>query len=244
MIDPAKCMARKVDEDHPIEGTRPGDDGANTKFYPEKQCNKSAQTGGLCTICAKKYAQVKEAADPRVVVRGWYGRLDEPLYWNAHVIGCEQFYAKYPNGLKNDPSTAPPAAGGAGAPAPVAAPAPAPEKKKRAPAKKATTTAAPAAGGAGAAADADASAEEQQQQKPKAQKAQQQQKAQKEEKAQEWITFLYEGRPLIRNATTGLVYEVDSKKTKREEMPILDKCLGRWESGTIDPYAIPENDSE
>ncbi len=212
-IDAAKCMARKVDEDHPIEGTRPGDDGANTKFYPEKQCNKAAHTNGLCTICAKKYTQVKESADARIVVRGWYGRLDEPLYWNAHVLGCEQFYVKYPNGLKNDPTTAPLT--------PPAAPAP---EKKKAASKK-------AAGGAG---DAPAPA-------PEKKKATTSKKAAETEATTEWVTFLYEGRPLIRRASTGFVYEVDSKKTKREEMAILDKCLGRWESGAINPYAVPED---
>jgi hypothetical protein len=38
----------------------------------------------------------------------WQGRLDQTLVYNADVVGCGNFFESYPNGLKNDPTTAPP----------------------------------------------------------------------------------------------------------------------------------------
>jgi len=121
VIDHEKCMGRKIDLENPLAGTRKGDAGANGQFFPEKQCSKNPQPGKkLCAICEKKDGAVK--ADPTVKDRTWYGRLDEPLFWNAFVVGCAHFMDKYPKGLSGDAPVVP-AAAAALAPAAAAAPA-------------------------------------------------------------------------------------------------------------------------
>jgi len=97
VLNPELCLARKIDKENPVPGTRPGDIGAKLKFYPELQCSKRPVTGSsLCTICARKEA---EYLCDTSGVHGWFGRLDEPLFEKAGVVGCHAFWAKYPAGV-------------------------------------------------------------------------------------------------------------------------------------------------
>jgi len=96
-VNPALCKARKIDEEHPLEGTRPGDEGANGMVWPELQCPKKPLQGeALCLTCKKKQ---EKSINMDSAVRGWYGRLDEPLCYKAGVVGCGHFHKKYPNGI-------------------------------------------------------------------------------------------------------------------------------------------------
>jgi hypothetical protein len=105
-IDDTLCMGRKIDEKNPVPGTRKGDAGASIKMYPEKQCPKKSLPGQkLCKICNEKAQESN--ANPAAVPTGYFGRLDEPLFHMARVIGCGYFFEKYPNGLAEDPTTAP-----------------------------------------------------------------------------------------------------------------------------------------
>jgi chemotaxis protein histidine kinase CheA len=98
VLNPELCLARKIDKENPVPGTRPGDIGAKIKFYPELQCSKRPVAGGsLCTICARKEAEY--LGDTSKVNHGWFGRLDEPLFAKAGVVGCDAFWAKYPEGV-------------------------------------------------------------------------------------------------------------------------------------------------
>jgi hypothetical protein len=216
-IDSARCLGRKIDEKNPIVGTRKEDEGSNGMFWPEKQCTKPALAGALlCKFCSEKCDDVKAGKPAH---KQWYGRLDEPMYGRAMIIGCGHYNAKYPHGIPSDPSTAAPAAV---TPAPkkaaatTAATATAAKKTPAAP-KKASTTTAKTAAGAGV----------------------QETVASTEQSAveAEWAIFFHNTRPVIRNLKTNLVYEVDQNKPDYEEMVQRDKCLGRWtEDGTIDPY--------
>lgn len=219
-IDSARCLGRKIDEKNPIVGTRKEDEGSNGMVWPEKQCTKPALAGALlCKFCSEKCDDVKAGKPAH---KQWYGRLDEPMYGRAMIIGCGHYNAKYPHGIPSDPSTAPPSAAVVAAPAAVT---PAPKKAtattaaKKTPAapKKASTTTAKTAAGAGVQ-ETVASTEQ-----PSIEA--------------EWVTFLHKGKPVIRNLKTNLVYEVDQNKPDYEEMVQRDKCLGRWtEDETIDPY--------
>lgn len=226
-IDEHLCMGRKIDEDHPIEGTRKGDDGANGMFWPEKQCSKKPLPGQkLCKICAEKDADVKAGKPAH---KQWYGRLDEPIYHNAKVIGCKHFFDKYPNGLKNDPSTAPVAS--LAAPAAViehvaAVPAAAAEEKPKRKVTKAKAAAAPVAAPAAAPAEAlaDSSA-------PAV--------------MAEWKEFFLGGKPYVRNLKTDKVYKMDLNKSDNLEASVLkDQCVGRWVDGAIDPTGVADEDEE
>ena len=220
-IDSARCLGRKIDEKNPIVGTRKEDEGSNGMFWPEKQCTKPALAGALlCKFCSEKCDDVKAGKPAH---KQWYGRLDEPMYGRAMIIGCGHYNAKYPHGIPSDPSTAPPstvvsvAAPAAVTPAPKKASATTAAKKTPAAPKKASTTTAKTAAGAGV-----------------------QETVASTEQAPieaEWVTFLHKGKPVIRNLKTNLVYEVDQNKPDYEEMVQRDKCLGRWtEDETIDPY--------
>jgi hypothetical protein len=106
VLNPALCVARKIDEDNPLAGSRPDDEGSKGKIFPELQCSKKPVAGCLlCTTCAKKEAEY--LADPSKPLKRWYGRLDEPMYDHALVVGCEAFYKKYPAGLPDAPVSAP-----------------------------------------------------------------------------------------------------------------------------------------
>ena len=102
-VDAALWRARKIDEKNPIVGTRKDDDGSNGMFYPEKQCSKKPVPGQkLCATCAKKQEGVKTTDKTD---KTWYGRLDEPMFWNAKVVGCKHYFDKYPEGIKGDPTS-------------------------------------------------------------------------------------------------------------------------------------------
>jgi hypothetical protein len=222
--DESLCMGRKVDLKNPVPGTRKGDTGATNIIYPEKQCSKKPLPGQkLCKICTEKHDQF--TTNPKTVPKDYFGRLDEPLFPMARVIGCEYFFDKYPKGLADDPSTAPVAATGATAAtaAPVAAATTAPvaaaaePKVKKPRVKKEKTVAATT--------NTTVAASEESAVKP------------------EWVTFLYEGRAHIRNEADGRTYESDGTKTEREDMIKKDTYKGRWRDGALDVYAA-ENDDE
>ena len=61
----------------------------------------------MCETCYAKDAEYK--ADTSNFPKAWFGRLDEPMYPRALVVGSQIFFEKYPQGLPEDPSTAPPA---------------------------------------------------------------------------------------------------------------------------------------
>ena len=61
-------------------------------------------------------------------------------------------------------------------------------------------------------------------------------------KAVEWVTFLSDGIPLIRNTKTGNVYQCDRTKHRLEDMVQRDKFEGKWRDGRLDPYANEEDE--
>ena len=192
-------MGRRIDEKNPVVGTRKDDDGSNGMFYTEKQCTKKPLPGmKVCGVCHKKEEAAKTSDKTD---KTWYGRLDQPLYANAKVVGCAHFFEKYPSGLKNDPSTAPPA----GAPAPKAKKA---AKEPKAPKETKETKEAKEA-------VADTSAAP---------------------KTVEWITFLHEGKPYVRNSQNNNVYEYDMSKPTREESTVSDRFRGTWVNDSIDQF--------
>lgn len=210
-VDAALCVARKIDQKNPIPGTRKGDEGATKMYWPEKQCSRKPMPGQpLCKQCTEKEDDVKAERE----YKDWYGRLDQPIIHTAMVIGCGQFFEKYPKGLLNDPTTAPPAAPAAAAPtAPATAAAPA--------AKKTRVTKAKTLPAAESVAVTDEAVPE-----------------------AKWETFLHESRPLIRNLKSQKVYEVNPHKTTHEDMVLRDKCVGRWVDGALDPYAAGDDSDE
>jgi hypothetical protein len=106
-INPSRCRGRKVAEKTPIPGTETSHAQSNGKFFPELQCIKKVTEGTLlCETCCAKYAEYK--ADTSNSPKGWFGRLDEPMYPKALVVGSHHFFTKYPQGLPDDPSTAAP----------------------------------------------------------------------------------------------------------------------------------------
>ena len=200
VVDATLCQGRRIDEKNPIVGTRKDDEGSNGMFYPEKQCTKKPLPGQkLCTICSKKDEVAKTTT---TVDKTWYGRLDEPLYHNAKVVGCKHFFEKYPTGLKNDPTTH------ASVPEVIVA-------KKAKKAKVADTTGA----------EAEAVALTSVAPKPV-----------------EWITFLHEGKPHIRNTSDGKVYLCDLSKSTREDSVVSDNFVGRWEDGALNKFATEDDE--
>ena len=248
-LDPSHCMARKIDEASPIAGTRPGDDGANGKVFPEMQCSKKAVPGSrLCATCAKKEAEC--LADTSKVPKGWYGRLDEPLFHKSFVVGCDWFLTKYPAGI---------------AEAPVSAEAASEKPKKVKKDKKADTTNALAEAAAApaevAAAPAEAAAAPVVAAPLKVKKAKKVAIVESEAapevapvtkktsvaadgpaKDVEWVTFLSDGIPLIRHIKTGNVYQCDRAKHRLEDMVQRDKYEGKWRDGRLDAYANEEDE--
>ena len=105
-----KCMGRictNAKDEHLVPGTLTSDPGSNGRMFVEYQCRKDPEAGSaLCETCAgretKYNAQTKKKQIPE-----WYGRLDEPLCDFSKVIGSGHFFKKYPNGIANDPRTAP-----------------------------------------------------------------------------------------------------------------------------------------
>jgi hypothetical protein len=255
-LDPAHCVARKIDEANPIAGTRPGDDGANGKVFPETQCSKKATPGGrLCTTCAKK--EVEYLADTAKVPKGWYGRLDEPLFHKAFVVGCEWFLTKYPAGIAEAPVSAAAAEKPKKPKKPAAEPVPEaataaekPKKTKKAAAAEPTPEAEPEPAVAAkppkakkaAIAEPEVAAEPEPvaAKPPKAKKASV--AADGAPKDIEWITFLSDGVPLIRNTKSGNVYQCDRTKHRLEDMVQRDKYEGKWRDGRLDAYADEEDE--
>ena len=218
VLDRTLCMARKIDDNDVIAGTNIGDAGANGKFYGEKQCARKPKEGNLCAICTKKDREAK--ADPTKAINGWYGRLDEELYWKAFVIGCKHFFVRYPNGIAGDPTTAPIA--------PITenemreAPLPSESQKtKKTPQKRIKKTVVI--------------------EEPKESIASEEPKESiaidVEVKECEWKTMFHNGMALIRNLKNGNVYQANSDFSTREEMVMKDKFEGRWVNGELDPYA-------
>ena len=228
VLDVALCVARKIDENAIIPGTNIGEPGANGKFYGEKQCTRKPKEGKLCTICAKKDKEAK--AEPEKNINGWYGRLDEELYWKAFVIGCKHFFVRYPKGIAGDPTTAPasvqepiPASVPASAPAPAPASEPLPSnvsdespKVKKIPQKRVKK----------AVALIESAIE------PKESVA-----VDCDIKECEWKTMFHNGMALIRNLKNGNVYQANSDFSTREEMVMKDKFEGRWIDGELNSYA-------
>ena len=214
-LDVTKCMGRRIDEDSPLAGTVKGDAGAKIKFFPEKQCSKTPKEGKLCDTCAKLDAEAK--ADPTKAVKRWFGRLDEPLYWHALVVGSKHFFDKYPNGLQADPTTAPIKIAGAEQVEPKAKKAPKEPKKQ---AKKDTPE--PASEPVvepteSVAVDA-------------------------EVKECDWMILLHNGMVLIRNLKNGNVYQANNACETHEEMVMRDKFEGRWIDGNLDVHADEVDD--
>jgi hypothetical protein len=269
-LNPALCVARKIDEANPIVGTRPGDEGAKGKVFPETQCSKKPIAGGLmCATCAKK--ETEYLADTEKVPKGWYGRLDEPLFHKAYVVGCDWFLTKYPSGIEGAAAAAAPTkskkdkAPKAAAPAEEAAPAP-PKKAKKAPkaepeeaaeaaeevveapapAKKSKKDKAPKAAPAAEAAEE----EVEEAPAPPAKKPEAAPKPSKKAtvassgaaKEAEWVTFFADGTLLIRHSKTGNVYQCDQSKHRLEDMVQRDKFEGKWRGGRLDPYGEEDED--
>lgn len=104
-IDASKCMGRKIVISKWVPGTHK-DEGGVKKFHPEGQCTAGPATGqALCAKCAEQEAL---AAAGKRDAKKWFGRLDQPLYEFAAVIGCKQYIDCYPNGINGDPLSVPP----------------------------------------------------------------------------------------------------------------------------------------
>lgn len=243
-ISPALCVGRRYDEKNPVVGTRTEDEGANGILFPELQCTKKPVAGCLlCTVCAKNEAEYKE--NPSKPPKRWYGRLDEPVYATARVIGSEWFLTKYPSGIEGArPSTLaekpkkakktatppPPSEEEEDEPA-AAAPTTKAEKPKKVKKDKAPT---PPAEEEPAAAPAPAA------KKPDAKKASV--ASSTAPKDAEWVTFFSDGVLLIRHTKAGNVYQCDQSKHRLEDMVQRDKFEGKWRGGRLDPYG--EEDEE
>lgn len=215
VIDRTLCMARKIDDNDVIAGTNIGDAGANGKFYGEKQCARKPKEGNLCAICTKKDKEAK--ADPTKAINGWYGRLDEELYWKAFVVGCKHFFVRYPNGIASDPTTAP----AKSEPVPIepAVQSTDTEKPVKSPQKRVKK----------AVAIIEMSLEEKKEKESVA--------VDTEVKECNWKTMFHNGMALIRNLKNGNVYQANSDFSTRAEMVMKDKFEGRWIDGDLDPYA-------
>ena len=200
-INPGLCQARKRGD--VVPGTNPKEEGYVKKFYIEAQCSKPPVTGQpMCKTCAKMESEKSKY---------WQGRLDQPLVYNADVVGCGNFFEAYPAGLKNDPTTAPPT------------PAVLVNTKSGAKAKTKAVVATPKNTITETVAVTDSAVPE-----------------------AEWEKMFFKGKPYIRNIKTQKIYEVDPNTSVIAEMARKDRCVGKWvaESGTIDPYAVDDDDDE
>jgi len=233
-LDPLYCRGRKVNEKMPIPGTAPSDADSNGQVYAELQCPKKVKKGELlCEACKEKDDEHK--ADPTKYAKRWWGRLDEPMYPRAMVVGCHHSFEKYPYGIPGDSTTAAPEAWLGANPAIVKkykAKTKTVEKKAvatvAAAAAAAAVAAAPAAvGGAGAppevvaaliaaATTAGPSADE------------------------SWGPYLHECRLHVYEKATGKCYlaKTDDSYATYEEMKDADQYMGRYDAATdtLDPY--------
>ena len=234
VVNPALCMARKIDKKSPIPGTRPEDAGSNGKFYPELQCSKKPVAGGkLCKICAEKHAEAQKPENAMKAIDSYYGLLDEKtLYWNSQIVGSDKFKAKYPKGL------------------PSVSTAVAEEKPAAAPVAEAPVVEAPVA-------EAPVAEEKPTAKKPvkKATKASRETKADEEvnpttrkakappapSEADEWEEFLYEGISYIRHKVTRNCYLVNNDEDEPVRMVRRDCFEGKWKDGVLDRYAAEDD---
>lgn len=135
-IDSARCMGRKPALSKHVPGTHK-DEGGVKKIHPEGQCSGKPDTGyPLCPTCKTNEAN---AAAGKRDPKKWFGRLDQPMYEFAAVVGCKQYLDAYPEGIKGDALSVPPKTTAATA-APVA-----PEKKVTGKKAKAAAASAPVA---------------------------------------------------------------------------------------------------
>jgi hypothetical protein len=58
----------------------------------------------------------------------------------------------------------------------------------------------------------------------------------------EWVTFVFDGTPLVRHTKTGNVYQCDRTKHRLEDMVQRDKYEGKWRDGRLDPYADEDDE--
>jgi hypothetical protein len=250
-INATLCMGRKLDLKNQIVGTRKEDADSNGIFWPEKQCTKIPEPGEkLCRFCKEKDDEVKSG---KPADKHYFGRLDEPIYYKACVVGCGDFFAKYPHGIACDPTTAPPAgyvskitdtanAGKKRGPKPknIIVPAAAPAPAAAAPVAPAAPAPVPAAVTPVAAAPTEVVPAA-----PKKTAAKKKQAATKTSIAPieaEWVVFMYEGRVVARNTKTNYVYEVDAD-TVDENADIgkivkKDDYIGAWKNGAVDAYDL------
>jgi hypothetical protein len=249
-INTTLCMGRKVDLKNKIAGTQKEDSGSNGIFWTEKQCSKAPETGEkLCRFCKDKDDEVKSG---KTADKHWFGRLDEPIYFKACVVGCGDFFVKYPAGIPGDASTAPPAEYVVKAPEGVVA------SKKRGPKPKADTEAAPIAPTAAAAAEtaevaavvpkaaktAAVAKKEKAPTVPAATKTKKVTVAKTAAVAIEavWVVLMYEGRVVARNTKTNYVYEIDADIVDEGadigKLVKKNDYIGVWKSGAVDAYDL------
>jgi hypothetical protein len=88
-----------------VPGTHKNEGGVK-KFHPEGQCSSAPTTGNA--LCAKCQEQEALAIAGKRDSKKWFGRLDQPMYEFAAVVGCKQFFDYYPTGIKGDPLSVPP----------------------------------------------------------------------------------------------------------------------------------------
>ena len=239
VLDPARCPGRRHDEDAVLPGTAKGEPSANGKFYVELQCSKKAIAGEeLCTTCKKNYGLMR-ANDKNK----WLGRLDEPVYPQAFVVGSQVFFEKYPLGLPGDPSTAASAEWLAANPAIVKKMA----KEGKAVAKAAAVKVVKEVAAAAVAAVAEAVPVVE----PKAFADSENPYHGWDDSA--WALVMTENncRPVVYEKSTGKCYPLrkEGKATSFEELADQTDYLGRWdpETETVDPYgaeAEAEADAE
>jgi hypothetical protein len=229
VVNPALCIARKIDKKAPIPGTRPEDAGSNGKFYPELQCSKKPVAGSkMCKICAEKHAEAQKPENAMKAIDSYYGLLDEKtLYWNSQIVGSDKFKAKYPKGLPSLATTD------------AAAPAPAPVAPVEKPVEKAAEPVAEAKPAAKKpvkkATKATAAADEV---TPTTRKAK---APPAPSEADEWEEFLYEGVSYIRHKVTNNCYLVNSEETEPVRMVRRDCFEGKWKDGELDRYAAEDD---
>jgi hypothetical protein len=255
-LNPSLCMGRKLDLKNQIVGTRKDDEGSNGIFWPEKQCSKVPEAGEkLCRFCKEKDDEIKagKAAD-----KHWFGRLDEPLFYKACVVGCGDFFQKYPAGIPSDPSTAPPAGFVVkSAPGMIAAKKRGPKPKTDSDSDSVTSTAAPAAAPvvtetAPVVAEtapvvtetapvvvAPVPTKKVATKKPKVTVA----KTAAKPVEAAWVVFLFEGRTVARSTKNNAVYEVDTDAINDDinndnVASVVKKAdyIGMWKNGAVDTY--------
>jgi hypothetical protein len=222
-------MGRKPVLSKHVPGTHK-DEGGVKKIHPEGQCSGKPDAGSaLCTTCKTNEAN---AAAGKRDPKKWFGRLDQPMYEFAAVVGCKQYLEAYPEGIKGDALSVPPKTT-ATVTAPTATAAP----EKKVGGKKAKA-AVPAAAVPVAVADVAAEAV-----------------------VAVWETFLYRSAPVALHIPTQFVYNANPRETDRSKIALMDQPIGRLRDATeeeaatagvvlvkgtklIDAYDLPEGDEE